>query len=965
VAKQHLLLVDGDPKSLRVMEVSLKKAGFSVTTAISGADALSKVQISSPDLVLSDTKMAGDVDGFELCRRMKLDEKTKNIPFIFLTSQKAVDAKLKGLELGVEDYLTKPIYIKEVVTRVKILLAKREKERLERDRKDGKAFNGNLGDMGVVDLVQTFEMGRKTGTMSVKIGNKDAKIFFRDGKVIDAEYGKIQGEPAFYRLLNANDGNFELEFGACDRPERIQLGTQGLLMEGMRRIDEWGRMLEQLPPLAHVFEIDYKALSERLAEIPDEINGLLRLFDGQRSLERVVDDSDFDDLAALGIISKLFFEGLIREVGTAPRTENKGREIEEWLMVPQAESTEVATAPAIPAPAPVPEPAPVAPVALTTLAPTPAPAAAEWFAGPKDPEPAPAPEPVAPKPALEIVPEPAPVVVPPTPIVAPVEIAPVAAPIPEPEPIAVAPVVPIALTAMAPPEAPPIAEPVPSIVVAPPGKPASVHFFHPRPRTGGATKPETPATTAAAPVQLTQAVESKPTEPAPAPTAPIFGGAAADPLPVMPPDPTQSADFEDPDDTPASHPRPLAPLASPASTPAQQQSDPGGQATDDDEWRRAGLGRTSRWPFALVGAVCLGIAAYALVQYAHTPPQPVPPVENPVVKVDQALEDAKAAAAKKAAEEAAALKTQEEEKARLAAATAAAPDAEAAADPKTAEEAKKLAEARALEDAKKAEEAKKLADDRAAEDAKKAEEAKQLADARAAEDAKKLEDAQKIADAKAAADAKKLEDAQKIADAKAAADAKKAEDAQKIADAKAAADAKKAEDAKKLADAKAAADAKKAEDAKKLADAKAATDAQKAEDAKKAADAKTTAKAADSEAEYARLIAQASKSFTANKLQTAAAEYRKALVLNPEGAEALIGLGMCLVDGNAAKAIPNLEKGLAKAPNNARAHSALGTAYWSTSRNAEAAREFQKYLDLEPNGELADEMRELLKTLKR
>ena len=89
-------------------------------------------------------------------------------------------------------------------------------------------------------------------------------------------------------------------------------------MEGMRRLDEWGRMLEQLPPLETVFEVDYRQLAERLSEIPDEVNGLLRLFDGRRTLAQVVDDSDFEDLAALGIISKLYFEGLIRELGTPP-----------------------------------------------------------------------------------------------------------------------------------------------------------------------------------------------------------------------------------------------------------------------------------------------------------------------------------------------------------------------------------------------------------------------------------------------------------------------------------------------------------------------------------------------------------------------------------------------------------------------------------------------------------------------
>src|SRR6266550_7326216 len=95
-------------------------------------------------------------------------------------------------------------------------------------------------------------------------------------------------------------------------------------------------MLEQLPPLETVFEIDYRQLADRLSEIPDEVNGLLRLFDGRRPLAKVVDDSDFEDLAALGIISKLYFEGLIRELGSPPTPVDESKKkpgIEEWLNI--------------------------------------------------------------------------------------------------------------------------------------------------------------------------------------------------------------------------------------------------------------------------------------------------------------------------------------------------------------------------------------------------------------------------------------------------------------------------------------------------------------------------------------------------------------------------------------------------------------------------------------------------------
>ncbi|HEX8825272.1 MAG TPA: response regulator [Archangium sp.] len=398
MAKQHLLLVDGDPKSLRVMEVSLKKAGFSVTTAIHGKDALEKVQISPPDLVLADTKMP-EMDGFELCKTLKSDERFKHIPYVFLTNQKAVEAKVKGLELGGDDYLTKPIYIKEIVTRVTMILQKADKEKIERRETTKGGFAGNLADMGVVDLVQTFEIGRKTGNISIK-GERVATIYFKEGRVIDAEMGRLKGESAFYRLLNATEGEFEVQFTALDRPERIEVSTQGLLMEGMRRLDEWGRMLEQLPPLETVFEIDYHQLADRLSEIPDEVNGLLRLFDGKRSLSRVVEDSDFDDLAALGIISKLYFEGLIRELGSVSQEPVQSGKpgIEEWLH----------TAPAPSAPTePAPEPGPA-------VTPAPLPVVAQPVAAPEPP-------PLAVLEPLAVHEEPLPVVVPePPPVVAPV-----------------------------------------------------------------------------------------------------------------------------------------------------------------------------------------------------------------------------------------------------------------------------------------------------------------------------------------------------------------------------------------------------------------------------------------------------------------------------------------------------------------------------------------------------------------
>jgi len=313
VAKQKLLLVDADPRSVRVLEVSLKKAGYSVTTAIDGLDALAKIESLTPDLVLSDTRLP-KLDGYTLVRKLKERPEWSAIPIVFLTSQKSIEDKIRGLELGVEDYLTKPIFVRELIARVNLLLARRTQENIAATRTttSGRTrFSGSTQDMAVVDLLQTFEVSRKSGVVHLRAGAQVAHIYFRDGKVVDAEMGRLRGEEAIYRALIWNEATFEVEFRAVPNDDVIGGSTQAILMEGMRRVDEWGRLCEQLPPLSTVFEIDHAQLLDRLNEIPDELNGILRLFDAGRSLADVVDDSPFEDLSTLSTITKLYFEGLL------------------------------------------------------------------------------------------------------------------------------------------------------------------------------------------------------------------------------------------------------------------------------------------------------------------------------------------------------------------------------------------------------------------------------------------------------------------------------------------------------------------------------------------------------------------------------------------------------------------------------------------------------------------------------
>jgi DNA-binding response OmpR family regulator len=308
VAKRNLLLVDADPRSLRVLEVSLRKAGYSVTTSGDVDGALELLELVEPDMILADTRLPGK-DGFAFVAALRANPHWADIPLVFLSSDPSVESKMRGLSLGVEDYLTKPVYIREILTRVNLAMQRKEREGIGRTSKT--RFAGSLADMGLVDLLQTIDVSRKSGVLRLSSANKRGAVFFNEGKVLDAELGSLTGELAIYRFLLWSEGEFELDFRDVRREDKLGVSTQGLLMEGMRRLDEWGRLQEQLPSMSTVFDVNHDELAQRLAEIPDEINVVLRLFDGRRTLAEVLDEGTTDDLATLNAVNKLYFEGFL------------------------------------------------------------------------------------------------------------------------------------------------------------------------------------------------------------------------------------------------------------------------------------------------------------------------------------------------------------------------------------------------------------------------------------------------------------------------------------------------------------------------------------------------------------------------------------------------------------------------------------------------------------------------------
>lgn len=116
-----ILAVDDEVHILELISFNLKAAGYHVVTALTGEEALKRCEVEKPSLVLLDIMLPG-IDGLEVCCRLKGDRTTSNIPIIMLTARGDEVDKILGLELGADDYITKPFSVRELAARVKSLL---------------------------------------------------------------------------------------------------------------------------------------------------------------------------------------------------------------------------------------------------------------------------------------------------------------------------------------------------------------------------------------------------------------------------------------------------------------------------------------------------------------------------------------------------------------------------------------------------------------------------------------------------------------------------------------------------------------------------------------------------------------------------------------------------------------------------------------------------------------------------
>jgi CheY-like chemotaxis protein len=302
---RKLLLADPDLSSVRALTRALRQKGYQVHSARDGARALELAVLRHPDLVLFDWSCPV-LDARTFVDILRTNPRTDTIPVVVTASAEEADEAMRD---GPGALLRKPYNLDEVLAHIDDLLARAERARSE--TAESQEIEGALAQLALPDLLQTLAQARRTGRVTLRRGAERGEVELVEGRPVDARAGAAQGDKALFRLLAWTEGTFSFQPGPPAAEARIDRGTDELLLEGARQMDECRRLLETLSAAGTRW---VQAPGATLRAVPPLAREVLGALEAPRSVPELLDSVEVPDLAALQSLAMLHGEGLVEPV---------------------------------------------------------------------------------------------------------------------------------------------------------------------------------------------------------------------------------------------------------------------------------------------------------------------------------------------------------------------------------------------------------------------------------------------------------------------------------------------------------------------------------------------------------------------------------------------------------------------------------------------------------------------------
>ncbi len=235
-ASPWVLVADPDAENASMLDFKLTQQGFNVVVVKDTEKAKEALKNTTFDLIITEVDITPN-DGFDFIYSIRKDSRFSNIPVIILSKVSDPSSVERGLNLGIVDYITKPYSADVFVLKAKKTIENFNQQRSYEEKKQ-RGVSGSLSEISIPDILQILSNARRTGLLSITGSRGTGEIYLDSGRVVDAIFGGLRGEEAFYQIVGWEDGTFSLDPDVLMLGSTINRSTDGLIMEGLRRLDE-------------------------------------------------------------------------------------------------------------------------------------------------------------------------------------------------------------------------------------------------------------------------------------------------------------------------------------------------------------------------------------------------------------------------------------------------------------------------------------------------------------------------------------------------------------------------------------------------------------------------------------------------------------------------------------------------------------------------------------------------------
>ncbi|MFN0124994.1 MAG: response regulator [Blastocatellia bacterium] len=314
-----VLLVDDDPILLIFLSRVLEKAHFRVVRVNGADEALKMLDTVTPELIMADISMPG-IDGYQFYQRVR-EMGLADVPFLFCSGKGNVTDRLRGLRMGADDYLSKPVEPEELVIKVRMLITRNRyiralREALEKTDRSA-IMTGNFGGITVADVLQTATMlGNGDFCVFLKTADDSGSIYLSRGELLHAETGWLTGGKAFMRMLGWEKGEFRIDGKTLEDTATMKGKLDDHLLNGLTQLDEFRACLAAMSGvrgLGTSLRLVGEPSPGFLAGNADALS-ILQTLQRPMTLDHLLDNSPLSDLETITLLRKMMDNEIIRPV---------------------------------------------------------------------------------------------------------------------------------------------------------------------------------------------------------------------------------------------------------------------------------------------------------------------------------------------------------------------------------------------------------------------------------------------------------------------------------------------------------------------------------------------------------------------------------------------------------------------------------------------------------------------------